>query len=347
MPHKIAHHDEHPTSRLIGRLLAEFQISAMADALAAYRDASGQPPQLDRSIILLVIWRAALSGGRNAAPAPFAGISVNAIAGSLGRPFETVRRHVTAMIDAGLVERRAGGVALADRMLADPAMIRLQQLLHDNLVRLIADLSAFAIPLPAPRGGGDYDPAIGTAAAIDQLLVNIEYHGGYYTSWLEMTLVVAVMVGSVRHITHDPQLARDFAGAATPVTPPLRYFVSVQPLAETLGVSGATLRRHVATAVATGKLEGSPHRLRVSDSFLRSAAVNISGAMLASRAAQMLGRLAAGGFDFTAPDRHYLVARPPVNRMMGVVPWVPRKGGDTRAGLGLARSWVKLLPDSP
>jgi hypothetical protein len=302
-------------SRLVGRLVAEFHLWCARDAIAALRDISGRRARLDHAVVMLIVLRLSDAGqttlrsGSGTAP-PRGGISINAIATSLRRPFETVRRHVNLMLNRGVLMHSAHGVAVADGVRGDVAMHRLRQQMHDNLVLLIETLADFAVALPASRAGAVYDQDATISASIDFFLSSIEFLGPHYSSWLDLLVVNLVMAASVRHLTFDSILARRFAAADT--TPPARFrhFVNIVPLAESFGMSGSTMRRHLADAIATGKLEGRPQRARARDDFLRGEIVNAGGTAQAARATQTLNRLAVAGFDFAAPGRHYIAGRP-------------------------------------
>ncbi len=74
-------------------------------------------------------------------------ISVLALAGTLGLPFETTRRYVNKLAAAGVVERVKGGVIVPSRAIADD---RVQEVVAANLVnvrRFFRSLKKAGVPL--------------------------------------------------------------------------------------------------------------------------------------------------------------------------------------------------------
>lgn len=76
-------------------------------------------------------------------------ISIYALAGSLGLPYETVRRQVHKMIDQGIVDRMGDGVIVPARVLESPQMRRSVERNYQNLKALVRNLH---------RAGIDLDP---------------------------------------------------------------------------------------------------------------------------------------------------------------------------------------------
>ena len=97
-----SHPVEFPYRYLTWRLI-EFQMELLKGALRLF------PGDLHRAIIFILIARMSCrnwtEGNSIAAPACATAFSVNALAASLSRPFETVRRHVIGMIDDGVCQR--------------------------------------------------------------------------------------------------------------------------------------------------------------------------------------------------------------------------------------------------
>lgn len=89
-------------------------------------------------------------------------VSVNALAGSLGIPFETVRRHVNKLIEQGSIATAPGGVYVPTLMLTTPqfaaaagARYRRVREFYDDLV---AGNVIEAIPAPPPPSGDPQAP---------------------------------------------------------------------------------------------------------------------------------------------------------------------------------------------
>jgi hypothetical protein len=168
--------------RLLVRLLSEMQTSAIA---AGIRTFDGD---LDRAVIFMVVARESelLSGhsagyARQGDRGPKA-ISINALAASLARPFETVRRHIHALCGQGLCTRTPAGVTVPAESHEQPAIQALFHLHHDALVRLVEDMAWFGMPLPEQRPHAGYDWRTGLAAAQDVLLTGVELPAGRIAS---------------------------------------------------------------------------------------------------------------------------------------------------------------------
>lgn len=272
----------------------------------------------DRAIFLLMILREscglrAFSTGLASSASPHIdGISINAVAMSLERPFETVRRHVQALIRDGICQRARHGVIVRNETLTLPAFAALLRSLHDRMVSVIEDLSRADIPLPPCHVDRFYDPNATIAAAIDLVLGPFDYMRDCYATWLEMVVVNAVAAATARKITLDPVLSRRYGEATT--TPPEqeREPIAITALARALRMSYSTVRREVEAAIASGKLRRVGQGVLVTTSYLSSDIIIIGGERAAAHAAQVFRRLGPGGFRFDDPTHCYLDGKPPL-----------------------------------
>lgn len=302
-----------PASRLIVRLLAETQLGAISGTIATLGEILGRPPCIDRAIFLLMVLRREPSfqpGG--AAGDPSAGISVNAISSALGRPFETVRRHVNTLIDQGLLQRGQRGVTMAPGVIDDPRLQALLRQMHDGVVAFAEDLRRFEIPLPAARGDRAYDPAATMAAAIDFALSPFELLSTSYRNPLELAIVNVTITVGARGYAFDPVVSRRFAEVDTVPPEDLRLPIAVTALAAGLHVSYATARREVELQVKLGRLKRVPGGVIATDAYLSGAVIANGSQHAAMRAAMVLRRLVPAGFRFDDPARCYLEGRPPL-----------------------------------
>ncbi|RYY44997.1 MAG: hypothetical protein EOP59_05205, partial [Sphingomonadales bacterium] len=80
-----------------------FSVSAMAHALDAFGN-------LNSAILFAATARAC--GPFDQTPGRKRPVSINALAASLGRPFETTRRHANALIDEALILRSPNGLSV-------------------------------------------------------------------------------------------------------------------------------------------------------------------------------------------------------------------------------------------
>jgi hypothetical protein len=294
------------------RLVAEMQLSVIAGGLRALDG------DLDRAVVFLVVARASemLSphGAGHARPdgGSAKAISINALAASLGRPFETMRRHIHALCAMGLCTRGPAGVSVPESVHARPEIVTLFRGNHDAMVRMAEDFVAFGLPVPETRRHPRYDWYTGLAAAHDVLLTGIEFHAHRFQSWTDMALVNAILCANARPLLEDRGLAHAFADFDTPPPESLWRPVSTGAIARALGLAASTAHRRVAAMVETGLL-----LRRARGVMLAPAALVEPGAVEDSRTAmlhtrQILIRLAAGGFRFEQPATHYLDGRAPL-----------------------------------
>ncbi|MEG3176039.1 ArsR family transcriptional regulator [Sphingomonas sp. RB3P16] len=307
-----------PGSRLVVRLVAEMQLAGGTDVIRALEDHLGTRVGIDRAMFLLVVlregarFRGSSTGVASHLTACGEGISINAIAMSLGRPFETVRRHINALIGLGVCVRTPTGVIACPDMLERPRFATLLTLLHDRMVALIEQLADFDVALPATRVGQPYDPDATIAAATDLILSPFEYAGSRYRSWLGMVTVSAVVIASSRRITLDPVLARRYSDADTIPPEALRAAVTVSAIARAVRTSDSTVRREIERAIGLGYLKRVPGGVIASEAFLRSPTIARGGQLATERTSQVLQRLRPGGFRFDDPARCYLDGKPPL-----------------------------------
>ncbi|RYD45928.1 MAG: hypothetical protein EOP60_19880, partial [Sphingomonadales bacterium] len=128
-------------------LILEFTASAMARALETFGN-------LNSALIFAATARAC--GPFDQPPARRRLVSINALAASLGRPFETVRRHATALIDQGILMRSPGGLSVSFQAIAEPHVAGMIDHSHDLLVRLIEDARNAGLTLPGARADMPY-----------------------------------------------------------------------------------------------------------------------------------------------------------------------------------------------
>jgi hypothetical protein len=230
----------------------------------------------------------------------------------MGRPFETARRHVNALIDDGLCVRTGTGVVVAPDLLDRPEIAVMMTHLHDCLIWLTVQLRSYDVPLPRGSQGVGYRPDITLATSIDLSLSVFESVGPYYADWLELAVVNGVMAASARPITLDPALARLYSEADT--IPPVerRCAVSAASVARALGIPYSTVRRQVIAATEAGMLVERDGGVMVDDTVLAGPGVATAGSVSLARTAALLGRLVAGGFPFDDPAQAYVAGPPPL-----------------------------------
>ncbi|MGK0492288.1 MAG: DNA-binding Lrp family transcriptional regulator [Sphingomonas echinoides] len=301
---------------MVGRVVSQMQLACGLDVVRVVEEHLQRKIPFDRAIFLLMILRgssclrAFCNGLASTAPTAIDGISINAVAMSLNRPFETVRRHVHALISDGLCQRVDHGVSVRSEILALPAFVTVLRLLHDHMVSVIEDLAHMGFPLPPNHVDRFYDPNATIAAAIDLILAPFDYIRDSHASWLELVVVHSVATASANKITRDPELSRRYGEAYTAPPQDLREPIAITALARTLRMSYSTVRREVESAVAAGKLVRAGHGVLASDAYLISDVIVQAGERATAHCAHVLRRLGPGGFRFDNPTHCYLDGKP-------------------------------------
>lgn len=269
-------------------LLAEFAACAISAGIAAF----GAP---NRALIFAAAARAC--GPFDAGPGRSHPVSVNALAASLGRPFETIRRQANMLIGTGLLVRSHAGLSVPLQAICDLRVARMADHCHDLLVRLVEDIRAANFMLPDPRPGTTYDPRGGIGIAFDLLLATVECHHQRKENWTRLALFFAIEWAN-----------RRFAHASGPHLAP----VKPSTVARILGLPYATVSRNIESLTVAGKLRRVPEGLVIAPELIDSPAVSDARLALANRARQLLGRLAHLGFPLDRPALAYIGARPPL-----------------------------------
>lgn len=253
------------------RLVLDFAVAAMAAALDGFGS-------LNSAILFAATARAC--GPFDQEPGRRRPVSINALASSLDRPFETTRRHANALVDQGLVTRTEEGLSVALAAIVDPRVARLVDRCHDRLVRLVAAARAEGFALPPTRADRPYDPRSGIGIALDLLLATVESHCAQEENFTRLALMLAV-----------DWACRGDASSGVAMVRPAR-------VARILGLPYATAARNLDTLVARGRLV----RVGPGVAPVAEPAAAIDGRRaLANRARQLLGRLAQTGFPMDTP----------------------------------------------
>lgn len=277
--------------RAATRQLAELQTSLLAHGVRVFGG------RIDRFIIYTLAARVTgLSDSEAAAMVP---TSAHALAASLGRPYETIRRHVNALIDDGLCVRNGNRIHVTPEGLRRPRIAHLLRWAHDCFVRFVEDLDAAGEALPPARSGTQYEMANGVRTAVDIMLAVLQTNRERHAGWLDLILFSTVIAANCRnHRVSDPHSHADRP-------------VPSRTVARMIGVTPATANRHLSAMLATGQLVRGRGGFRVNGLWLaQPAAQAVSDASL-QNIRRLLGGLAAQGFPFDEPARAYLAARPP------------------------------------
>lgn len=266
--------------------ILEFTVAGLAHALDAFGN-------LNSAILFAATARAC--GPFDQTPGRKRPVSINALAASIGRPFETTRRHATALIEQGLIDRSPTGLSVTIDAVVEPRVARFTDSCHDQLVRLVEDLARGGFALPSPGADIAYDPRSGVGIALDLLLAAVESHGKREENFTRLALLLAIEWAHGRCTEAGPD------GASDPV-------IRTSAAARMLGLPYATTSRNIDALVDRGLLTRSGAGLRpVADAPLAVA----RRAALADRARQLIGRLAQCGFPMEHPGTAYIRGRMP------------------------------------
>lgn len=299
---------ERPPIRLVTRLLAEMASSIAAAGLSAFDG------DLDRFIIYTLILRQSITrpeanDAAGAAPA-IRTISINSLAASLGRSFETVRRHVNALIAQGLCRRTPDGLIALDTGLDRVAMSEGLIVAHDSFVRMVEDMVGFGLTLPAARPDLPYRHDVGVNAAVDIMLAVLATNMAAHREWLNLALYSTIHWANVQQFAHDRAVALNYVDERQPIPARLLDPISAGAIARALALPPATVRRRVTALTADGRVERIPGGLVVSQAWLnRPESVAISRASW-QNIRRILGRAAAAGFPIDQPASAYMRGRP-------------------------------------
>lgn len=222
-------------------------------------------------------------------------ISINALAASLNRPFETTRRNANALIDQGLMARFDSGLCVMNQSLTMAMAGQFVDQCHDLLVRLVEDVRASDIPLSSARRDVTYDPRLGTGIAFELLLAGFECHQLLDRNQMRCALLTTVEWATARFGDDD---------ALVPVKP--------STVARVLGLPYATVARNLDILLTNGTLARRDGGLIVAPDHLGSDIAKQARRTLSNRARQLVGRLAQTGFPMQRPAIAYIQRRPPL-----------------------------------
>jgi hypothetical protein len=283
-------------------LLAEFHTSIN---IAGMRYFGGN---IDRFMVFCLLLRTSLSHpDRNGA------ISVHSAAMSLGRPFETIRRHVCALLDRNVCERTPNGVRLSRPYWEAPANWRQMRHAHDCFVRLVADGVAIgAIPATSATelSGRTLSLDDGVRAAADLLLALADANRRWCAEAIDLAIFSAVLHGNRQAFEAD----RAMPGGPASLLP--RHAVRVAQMARALSVPNTTVRRRIAPFCGNGGLyiRTSKGLLVAVDRFRTDDAGNCGDAKHGS-IRLIIQRAVAAGLSLRDPARSYCERRPPTPRV--------------------------------
>ena len=243
-------------------------------------------------------------------------VSIARLADASGLPFETTRRIVMRLIEAGMCTRREGGVIVPVASLQRPELIR-AAITHVGYVRrFVRDLQALGLVQHAPFGWtqiGDEAPARDRTVARVVFRVSAEYclralrllvdtYGDLRDGVIAQTIVAA----NTAHLDARGGEGWRYASVDQALPDDVRKPISITRLAESLGLPFESTRRHVRRLTDAGvclRVEGGlivPQAVLAAPQAAQSALVNVASVRrfvrdLAVASLEVEGRPAAEG----------------------------------------------------
>lgn len=226
----------------------ECQLDSLRLALALF------PGDLTRAIIFVLVARMAcadwVTPAGIAPPQQHGAFSVNSLAASLGRSFETIRRHVNAMIDAGICTKIPQGICL------DPTSERANEIIefyagHARILHRLTDkIARHDVVIPRPDAPGACQLRLQVTAALDLGLIALE--NNEHETWFELIIHGAMIHESGIEFISSPTLARAYANTVIPDE--MWRPVKIRAISDKYGMPYATVRRHFDTMQSVGML---------------------------------------------------------------------------------------------
>lgn len=210
-------------------------------------------------------------------------VSINAVAASLGLPFETVRRRIRRLAAAQVCQVSAEGVVVPASFLASPSYIQSVILGHERLRRFYVELrdAGLVEALPPPAFETDAVPIRAAARLLADYVLRasegLMREAGNVISVLTLVALLAAALA-------DQGRAGDRPRALT-----------VRGMSLTLKLSAETVRRHAGELVEDGLCVRTPAGLLVTEDALGAPGVRLLLAENAAHVQRLLAGLAERG----------------------------------------------------
>ncbi|MFD1191523.1 helix-turn-helix domain-containing protein [Phenylobacterium conjunctum] len=184
-------------------------------------------------------------------------VSVYAVAKDLRLPYETVRRHVVKLREAGMVEAGPGGVWVPNRVHLSPGLLSGMAENWEVARRFLRDaITIGAIPGKAPAPAGPDVSRRTVRLSIDYFLDSLtEMAGIVGLDALSLLVGMAVARGNMQHFAQDRETAETYAGIDAIPPDAVRRPVSVYAVSKGLGLPYETTRRYARRLTKEGWLE--------------------------------------------------------------------------------------------
>jgi DNA-binding transcriptional regulator YhcF (GntR family) len=189
-------------------------------------------------------------------------VSVNAVANSLGIPFETARRRVAALVEAGIVRSTPRGVVIPSVALVSPLYKTVTRAHYDLIRELYVRLRGlgFLEDLPKPEVPG-YDPdnppiRLVVRLSADYLLRLAEPIALYIGDFVDGVILLTMLRANTEHLPDsEGGTAEDDWSPESFVEDAKRRPIRAAALSARLGVPAETVRRRLARLESQGRCE--------------------------------------------------------------------------------------------
>jgi len=186
-------------------------------------------------------------------------VSINAIAASLGLPFETVRRRIHDMSLRNLcIETRAGVLMTKDQLTGQDLQAFAARThdeladLHRALLRFAPAFPLFEAELPDVAPLAEEPTRLTMRSTIGYVLRYLESSREVAGDLISAILFLAVAVANVEHVTRSPEASDRYAEPRTAVPDDQRKRVTVKGLSREIGLSFETTRRRMNALIEAG-----------------------------------------------------------------------------------------------
>ncbi len=280
--------------RLVQRCVVDFLLGQIGRLHRLHGDLVGG------AVYLAIKQATAVAQKPNGSEAPPRAISVRAVAQSLGFSYETTRRRVMSLEQAGLVRRLGeAGVAAVPGAIESKAYREAAAATHVAELALYASLAKLGIVLPDPPRGPAIDKAeldIAVAALCEDFLLRVIEIGAVPHASSMAGLVLAAMVSAnADPITYDPELAVRYGRADTPPPDSVRRPATITEIGVRLGMPHEVARRRVLGLIDRGYARRVTGGYMVNMEVLQSPQMMESAMMMTQRFVQMTQGLLALG----------------------------------------------------
>ena len=186
-------------------------------------------------------------------------ISINALATSLGLPFETVRRRVKGLVTSGICVLRDGGLIVPTEALSSPGHVENLAAIYERLRAFYYDMRDLGLtgqlPPATVRHDPDALPLRTTARLVTEfnlrLVDRLMHHLG---DAVNVLIILETFRSNTEAFKRDLQ-GGDSYDAADLIPDRLRAPIRNAALAQKLGLPQETVRRHVEELIKAGKIQ--------------------------------------------------------------------------------------------